>query len=102
MFRQLRTANQITLKEEWSKLHCEILHQFSSSANAIIIDQHFFFNWVPNDDLICFFKKSVDGVLGIRTRGRRLVGADETMELWRPTKLFSLTNEKFFNTHLAK
>ena len=27
---------------------------------------------------------SVDGVLGIRTRGRRMVGADETMELWRP------------------
>ena len=29
-------------------------------------------------------EKSVDGVLGIRTRGRRMVGADETMELWRP------------------
>ena len=29
-------------------------------------------------------KKSIDGVLGIRTRGRRMVGADETMELWRP------------------
>ena len=23
-------------------------------------------------------------MLGIRTRGRRMVGADETMELWRP------------------
>ena len=30
------------------------------------------------------FEKSVDGVLGIRTRGRRMVGADETTELWRP------------------
>ena len=29
-------------------------------------------------------KESVDGVLGIRTRGRRMVGADETTELWRP------------------
>ena len=29
-------------------------------------------------------EKSIDGVLGIRTRGRRMVGADETMELWRP------------------
>ena len=29
-------------------------------------------------------EKSVDGVLGIRTRGRRMVGADETTELWRP------------------
>ena len=40
----------------------------------------------------CFFlvtisiqiEKSVDGVLGIRTRGRRMVIADETTELWRP------------------
>ena len=31
-------------------------------------------------------EKRVDGVLGIRTRGRRMVGADETMELWRPPK----------------
>ena len=30
--------------------------------------------------------KSIDGVLGIQTRGRRMVGADETMELWRPPK----------------
>ena len=29
-------------------------------------------------------EKSVDGVLGIRTRGRRMVGTDETTELWRP------------------
>ena len=28
--------------------------------------------------------KSVDGVLGIRTQGRRMDGADETTELWRP------------------
>ena len=29
-------------------------------------------------------EKSIDGVLGIRTRGRRMEGADETTELWRP------------------
>ena len=29
-------------------------------------------------------EKSVDGVLGIQTQGRRMVGADETTELWRP------------------
>ena len=29
-------------------------------------------------------EKSEDGVLGIQTRGRRMVGADEIMELWRP------------------
>ena len=29
-------------------------------------------------------EKSVDGVLEIRTQGRRMVGTDETTELWRP------------------
>ena len=29
-------------------------------------------------------EKSVDGVVGIRTRGRRMIGTDETTELWRP------------------
>ena len=29
-------------------------------------------------------EKSVDGVLGIRIRGCRMVAADETTELWRP------------------
>ena len=29
-------------------------------------------------------EKSVDGVLGIQTRGRRVVGAVKTTELWRP------------------
>ena len=28
-------------------------------------------------------EKSVDGVLGIQTWGRSMVGADETTELWR-------------------
>ena len=31
-------------------------------------------------------EKSVDGVLGIQTQGRRMVGADKTTELWRPPK----------------
>ena len=34
-------------------------------------------------------EKSIDGVLGIRTRGHRMVGADETTELWRPPALHS-------------
>ena len=29
-------------------------------------------------------EKSIDGVLGIQTRGRRMVGADKSTELWRP------------------
>ena len=32
-------------------------------------------------------EKSVDGVLGIRTRARRMVGVDETTELWRHPKI---------------
>ena len=31
-------------------------------------------------------EKSLDGVLGIRTQGHRMVGTDETTELWRPPK----------------
>ena len=29
-------------------------------------------------------EKSIDHVLGIQTRGHRMVGADETTELWWP------------------
>ena len=29
-------------------------------------------------------EKSIDGVLGIQTQGHRMVGTDETTELWRP------------------
>ena len=32
-------------------------------------------------------EKIIDVMLGIRTRGRRMVGADETTELWRPTHI---------------
>ena len=37
-------------------------------------------------------EKSLDGVHGIWTRGRRMVGADKTTELWRPPNksVFSL------------
>ena len=36
----------------------------------------------------CKLKKSVDCVLGIRTRGCRMVGVDETTELWRPPMIY--------------
>ena len=32
-------------------------------------------------------EKSIDGVLGIRTQCRRMVGADEITELWRPPRV---------------
>ena len=33
-------------------------------------------------------EKGIDGVLGIRTNGRRMLGVDETIELWRPPQKF--------------
>ena len=36
---------------------------------------------------ISIIEKSVDEVLGIRTRGRRMVGANKTTELWLCFKL---------------
>ena len=35
-------------------------------------------------------EKSIDGVLGIWTLGRRMVGADKTTELWRPIPFWKL------------
>ena len=48
-------------------------------------------------------ENSIDGVLGIRTRSRRMVGADDTTELWRqPTskKLFATAQnvQRFYLT----
>ena len=36
-------------------------------------------------------EKSIESVLGIRTQGRRMVGADETMELWQPPTIISFS-----------
>ena len=33
-------------------------------------------------------EKRIDGVLGIRTWCRRMVGADKTTELWRPPRIY--------------
>ena len=38
---------------------------------------------IPITISIIQIEKSIDGVLGIRTRGRMMVGEDETTELWR-------------------
>ena len=39
------------------------------------------------------FEKSIDGVLGTQTRGGRMVGADESTELWRHVIMFP--NERY-------
>ena len=41
-------------------------------------------------------EKSVDGVLGIRTRGLRIIGADDITELWQPLQDCTLTDGKDF------
>ena len=46
--------------------------------------------------------KSIDGVLGIRTCNRMMVGIDNTMELWRPPKFYNINcradwQERFFS-----
>ena len=43
-----------------------------------------YFRYFLDTISIIQIEKSIDGVLGIRTWGRRMVGADETMELWQP------------------
>ena len=55
-----------TLLKNWPILASFCLFSFFSHYN-------FNTNW-----------KSIDGVLGIRTWGRRMVGADKTTELWWP------------------
>ena len=43
-------------------------------------------------------EKSLDGVLGIQTHGRRMVGADETTKLWRLSSnlIFLRSQKKIF------
>ena len=40
--------------------------------------------YITNISLIDYNDKSIDGVLGTQTRGGRMVGTDESTELWRP------------------
>ena len=63
---------------------------------------------VPIPATFCFFRpfhitisiiqieKSIDGAHGIWTRCHRMVGADETTELWRPPSVFSLSSNFIF------
>ena len=55
-----------------------------------------YFRYFLDTISIIQIEKSVDGVLGNQTRGCRMVGADETNELWRP-----LYNDFYFHL-LAK
>ena len=50
-----------------------------------------YFHYFLDTISIIQIEKSIDGVLGIRTRGCRMVGADETTELWRPPRIFYIS-----------
>ena len=43
-----------------------------------------YFRYFLDTISIIQIEKSVDGVLGIRTRSHMMVGTDDTTELWRP------------------
>ena len=43
-----------------------------------------------SDPGITINDKSVDGVLGTQTRGGRMVGTDESTELWRPPPIINI------------
>ena len=43
-----------------------------------------YFRYFLDTISIIQIEKSIDGMLGIQTRGCRMVGADKTTELWRP------------------
>ena len=85
-------------------------HQLQADKQpAVIVSTYMFFykKYGPNPASFCLFSsfsqyndkystkfdyKSVDGVLGIRTRDRRMVGANESTELWRlPFHLYGPT-----------
>ena len=90
MYRVLNSDRRSRRRAHLLLDHCGTSSKFSQ-------DQAFFKKMGQSRPLCVYFcsflvtisiqiEISVDGVLGIRTRGRRMVGADETTELWRPPK----------------
>ena len=73
-----------SVEENWKYYHC-----FKKWANSGLF--LFYFRYFL--DTISIIEKSVDGVLGIRTRCRNVVGADETTELWRPLNISIVTSD---------
>ena len=65
------------LWEIWSRGNCFFLQNGPIPASFCLFS---FFSCTISIQI----EKSLDGVLRIRTLGRRMVGEDKTMELWRP------------------
>ena len=68
---------EIENKSNQAKLKVDTFLKMGLSRPLFVYFRHFLIT-------ILIIEKSIDGVLGIQTRGRRMVGADETTELWRP------------------
>ena len=93
---------EIRLKKRICFAYANLLHSDPPSPMwddwKVQVKDSFFKKMGQYRPLFCFYfrsflvtisipiEKSIDSVLGIRTRGRRMVGADKTMELWRPPK----------------
>ena len=56
---------------------------FKYGANPGLFFLNFCNFLIPNTIATIQIEKSIDGLLGIRTQGCRMVGADKTTELWR-------------------
>ena len=62
----------------------QIFNHFLLKNGPIPASFCFYFRYFLDTISTIQIEKSIDGVLGIRTQGRRMVGADKTAELWRP------------------
>ena len=82
-FKKLKLSLSIYLFSSFHLLKCVYFRHFCQN-----IDKY----RKENDN------KSVDGVQGIQTRDRRIVGADKSTELWQPpsTDMFELCFTIFF------
>ena len=78
--------------------HLNIFFKLGQSRPLFVYFRHFLDTFS-----IIQIEKSIDGVLGIQTWGRRMVGADNTTELWRPPKwvfiTLHITKQRFFITN---
>ena len=77
------------LEFSWQGWPCESVNHSTDTFLIFIIKWsnrgHFLFIFILFSLQFQYkLNKSIDGVLGIQTQGRRMVGADETTELWRP------------------
>ena len=85
-----------------------------SHLDAQMLMQPSFFKMGQSRPLFVYFRhfldtisiiqieKSIVGVLGTRTRGRRMVGADETTELWLPPMQYSILQMMSQGTQIGR